>query len=126
MNCISYSFEDEDTHDHDLNVELIADISPFQNNEDDDENIDDDDIRNKNDDSHDTDYSDECKNENVVRHRFSLEYMKNMVQFYRERNPKTRKRDKKKIPIFITKFSRLSFSILHLCITAYRVEIKHL
>ena len=66
LNCTSYSFEDEDTLDHDFNIELT----------------DDDDDCNRNDNSRDTDYNDECKNENIVRHQFSLEYMKNVVQFY--------------------------------------------
>ena len=67
MNCTSYSFEDEDILDHDFNIELTNDDSPFENNEDDDHNINDDDDGddcNWNDDSPDTDYNDECKNEN--------------------------------------------------------------
>ena len=90
LNCTSYSFENEDTLDHDFNIELIDDDSPFENNEDDDENIDDD--CNRNGDSHDTDHSDKCKNGNTVRHQFSLEYMENVVQFYDERNRNIRKR----------------------------------
>ena len=69
LNYTSYSFEDADTLDHDHNIELTDDDSPFQNNEDIDENTDDDRIDddcNRNDDSHDTDYNDECKNENMV------------------------------------------------------------
>ena len=48
LNCTSYSFEDEDTLNHDFNIELIDDDSLFENNEDDDENIDDDCNRNDN------------------------------------------------------------------------------
>ena len=57
LNCISYPFEDKDTLDHDFNIELSDDDSPFENNEDDDD-------CNKSDASGDTDYNDECKNEN--------------------------------------------------------------
>ena len=95
LNCTSYSFADEDTLDHDFNIELAGDNSTFENNEDDDRNIDDDHDHdhhcNSNDDSHDNDYNDKCKNENIVRHQFSLEYVKNVMQFYDERNPKIRK-----------------------------------
>ena len=84
VNCTSYSFEDEGTLDYDFNIELTDNDSPIENNEDDGENIDDDISR-------DTDYNDECKNENIVRHQFLLEYMKNIVQFYDERNSKARK-----------------------------------
>ena len=117
LNCSSYSFEDEDSLDLDFNIELTDDDSPFDNNEGDDENIveddnyddeddydddrideddydddkiDDDCIRNY--DSRDPDYNDKRKNENEACHQFSLEYMKNVVQFYDEKDPKTGKR----------------------------------
>ena len=61
LNCASYSFEDEDTLNHDFNIELTDDDSPFKN---DDENIDDN--CNRNDNSRDTDYNNECKNENTI------------------------------------------------------------
>ena len=48
LNCASYSFEDEDTLNHDFNIELIDNDSLFENNEGDDENIDDDCNRNDN------------------------------------------------------------------------------
>ena len=47
LNFTSYSFEDEDTFDHDFNIELTDSDFSFDNNEDDDENIDD--HRNRND-----------------------------------------------------------------------------
>ena len=80
LNCASYSFEDKDTLDHDFYVELTGNDLPLRimkrimivigtmihmilitmmN------------IRMK-----------------TVRHQFSLEYMKNVVQFCDERNPK--------------------------------------
>ena len=100
LNCTSYSFEDEDILDPDFNIEVTDDDPTCENNEDDDKNIDDDDDDdkidddcNRSDDSLDTDYNDECKDENIVRHQFSLEYMRNLVQFYGDRNPKTRKRN---------------------------------
>ena len=62
LDCTSYSFEDEDTLDHDFNIELTDDDSPVESNEDDDVNINGDDDCNRNDDSRDTDYNDECKN----------------------------------------------------------------
>ncbi|CAF4813005.1 unnamed protein product, partial [Rotaria sp. Silwood2] len=61
-----------------------------EDDEDDDDKIDDDCKRN--DDSRDAEYNDERKNENIARHQFSLEYMKNVMQFYDEKDPKTGKR----------------------------------
>ena len=81
LNCTSYSFEDEDTLDHDFNIELTDDDSLFENNEDDanDDDDDDDDDCNRNDDLRDNDYNDECKNENIARHQFLLACMKHVV-----------------------------------------------
>ena len=76
LNCTLYLFEEKDAPDHDFNIELIDDDSLFDNNKDDDENVDDD--YSRNDDSPDADYN-ERKNENIIRHQFSLEYMKNVV-----------------------------------------------
>ena len=100
LNYTSYSFEDENSLDFDFNIELIDDDSSFDNNEDDEENTgdveneidDNDDDCNRNYDSRDSDCNNELKNENIARHQFLLEYMKNVVQFYDEKDPKTRKR----------------------------------
>ena len=88
LNCTSYSFKDEDTLDHDFNIELTEDDSPFENDDDDDDDKIEDDC-NRSHDAPDTDCNDECENDNIVRDQFSLKYMNNVVQFYDERNPKT-------------------------------------
>lgn len=82
VNCSSYSVENEETLDLDLNMLSINDEST---SDDDDYNEDDDNYNN------DDDYNEDHENEKSLK-KFSLEYMKNVVQFYDEQQRGTQKR----------------------------------
>ena len=69
LNCTSYSFESEDALHLDLDVDLINEETASDGNDDSDKL-----------------YDDEREKENIVQHQFSSRYMKNVVDFYDEKN----------------------------------------
>ena len=85
------SYDVEDDYDDDRIDEDEYDDDRIDEDDYDDDKIDDDCIRNYDSRAH-PDYNDKRNNENEARHQFSLEYMKNVVQFYDEKDPKTGKR----------------------------------
>ena len=92
LNCTSYSFEDEDTHDLGLDIESVDDKYFTDTNDyltDNDDKSDDE--FNVDNEPHDTDYDNRWERENI-RDQFSLEYMRNVVQFYDEKDPSAGKR----------------------------------
>ena len=91
LNCPSYSFEDEDTLDLDFDIESVDDKYSTDTNDyfaDNDDKSDDE--FNVDNEPHDTDYDNKWKRENI-RDQFSLEYMRNVAQFYDEKDPNTEK-----------------------------------
>ena len=73
LNSTSYSLENEDTLDFDSDIDSISEETTPDDTEDDD-------------------YNDEYEKENIIQYPFSLQYMKDVVQFYDEENEETGKR----------------------------------
>jgi hypothetical protein len=78
LSSTSYSFENDHTLDVDCDDELIN--QETTSNDNDDDNL------------HDGDYNDEHEKENIVQFKFSFSYMKNVIQFYDEKDERTGKR----------------------------------
>ena len=92
LNCTSYSFEDKDSLDLDLDIESVDDKYSTDTNDyftDNDDKSDDE--FNVDNEPHDTDYDNKWERE-AIRDQFSLEYMRNVAQFYNEKDPNTEKR----------------------------------
>jgi hypothetical protein len=81
-NSTSYSFENEQTLDIDIDEE--TNIDQFSSTQDDDpiSNMDDVDGNDGNIDDLGDDYHDDQDINNTVKHQFSIEYMRNVLQFY--------------------------------------------
>ena len=81
LDCTSYNCENDQTLDVDDHIESIDKEIP--SDDDDDDTYDE--LRDK-------DYDDEREKENAIQHQFSLEYMRNVVQFFDEKDATTGKR----------------------------------
>ena len=81
LDWTSYTCEIDQTLDVDDDPESIDEEIPSDDGDDDTD-----------DDSRDEDYTDEREKENVVQHQFSLEYMRNVVAFFDEKDAVTGKR----------------------------------
>ncbi|CAF4726910.1 unnamed protein product [Rotaria sp. Silwood1] len=72
LNCSAYCLENN--HTLDLDTELLE--QQLESNDRDDNLY----------------YNNECEKENIIQHQFSFEYMKNVIEFYDEKDEKTGKR----------------------------------
>jgi hypothetical protein len=96
VNCSSYSVENEETLDLDLNMLSINDESTSHDDDYNDDDYNDDDSDDptydyNDDDDNNDDYNDDHENEKFLK-QFSLAYMKNVVQFYDEQQRRKQKR----------------------------------